>query len=77
MHEEKSPRKYARISLSQWAEIEALWETGGATLENLALEYDLTTRALQTHFSKSGTIKGSKAKEIVVAIKSKIHAEAF
>jgi hypothetical protein len=61
-------RKYKRLAAAEWAEARGLWETGEATLEELSLRFGITERALQAHFRKHSTIKGSKAKEVAAAL---------
>lgn len=70
-------RKYTRLDSSKWAEIEALWETGDETLQDLEERFGVSRRALQSHFSKHGTIKGGKAEEMAAAVKDKIFSETL
>jgi len=68
-------RRYKRMSPMEWAEARAFWETGEITLEELALRFDVTERALQAHFKKHSTIKGSKAKEMAAAVRKEVFAD--
>jgi hypothetical protein len=52
-----------------------LWETGEPTLAELSERYGVSTRTLQVHFEKHGTVKGSKAREIAAAIKEQVFGE--
>lgn len=70
-----SKRKYVRPSESAWAEIEGLWETGDATLQDLEQRYGVSRRALQSHFAKRGSIKGSQAAQLVAAVKQQVFTE--
>jgi hypothetical protein len=70
-------RRYNRLSPAVWAEIRALWETGEPTLDELALRYSVTTRALQSHFHKNDTIKGGKAMVIAADVKEAVFADSF
>ena len=70
-----SKRKYVRPSPATWAEIRALWETGEPTLAELSERYGVSTRTLQVHFEKHGTVKGSKAREIAAAVKEEVFGE--
>jgi hypothetical protein len=70
-------RTYNRLSPAVWAEIRTLWETGEPTLDELALRYSITTRALQSHFHKNDTKKGAKAMIIAAEIKEAIFADSF
>src|SRR3954469_3947734 len=65
-------RKYTRLSPSQWAEIEALWQVGDLTLAELAEAHGVSPRAIQDHMSKHGIIKGSKGAEFAEAVREKV-----
>jgi len=56
-------RKYIRLSPSTWAELRAYWESGDHTLAELSDRYGVSPRAIQSHLSKLGSEKGSKAAE--------------
>jgi hypothetical protein len=77
MTDSTTTRAYNRLSPAVWAEIRALWETGEPTLDELALRYSITTRALQSHFHKNDTMKGAKAMIIAAEVKEAIFAETF
>src|SRR5215469_14670617 len=68
-------RKYSRLTPTAWAEIEAHWQTGEQTLEDLSAQYGVTTRTLQAHFKKHAIVKGEKAKEIAAAAHAAVIAE--
>lgn len=70
-------RAYARLSPTTWAEIDALWSTGEPTLAELADRYGVTTRALQSHFSKRGVVKGSAAKALATKITERVLTAAL
>ena len=70
-------RAYNRLSPAVWAEIRALWETGEPTLDELASRYSITTRALQSHFHKNGTMKGAEAMIIAAEVKGAVFADSF
>lgn len=72
-----SKRKYVRLDKATWAEIEALWEAGDTTLQELEERYDVSRRALQTHFSKRNLEKGSKATELAAAVKAQVLSESL
>jgi hypothetical protein len=72
-----SKRRYKRMSPTEWAQARAFWETGEITLEELAVRFDVTQRALQAHFRKHSTIKGSKAKELATAVQEAVFADIF
>lgn len=69
-------RKYVRLSNEAWAEIDALWELGEATLPELADRYGVSTRTLQAHFEKNGVVKGSKGRELAREVKAEIFSRA-
>jgi hypothetical protein len=77
MTDSTTTRAYNRLSPAVWAEIRALWETGEPTLDELALRYSITTRALQSHFQKNDTMKGAKAMIIAAEVKEAIFADSF
>jgi hypothetical protein len=62
-----SKRKYRRLTPAEWAEARALWESGETVLQELSVRFGVTERALQAHFKKHSTLKGSKAKELAAA----------
>src|SRR4051794_36820801 len=70
-----SKRKYNRLTPTTWAEIRAHWETGEVTLQELSHQHGISTRTLQAHFEKAGTVKGSAAAALAAAVKQKVLAE--
>ena len=60
---EKQPtkKKHARLTPKQWAEAEALWESGEITYEGLAARFGKDKRIFWDHFKANGIVKGSKA----------------
>jgi len=68
-------RKYVRVNQSTWAEIEGLWETGDATLQELEARYGVSRRALQSHFAKRGIVKGAQAAQLAAAVKQQVFTE--
>ncbi|MDF9790854.1 UNVERIFIED_ORG: hypothetical protein M2438_001348 [Methylobacterium sp. SuP10 SLI 274] len=71
-------RRYVRLSEDQWAEAEAAWTSGSASLPELAHRFGATERALQAHFAKLGLEKGSAAKTLAakVAVRVKEQQES-
>lgn len=63
MEEEKTTVKPSRKRLSpkQWAEAEALWESGEFTLVDLSRKFGITTNSIYAHMKKVGIEKGAKA----------------
>lgn len=70
-------RSYVRLTPAQWAEIEAHWQSGEATLAQLSAQYGVTTRAIQLRVAKHGIVKGSEAKVVAAKIKAKVFAETL
>lgn len=71
----RNKRKYVRLSPSTWAELQAHWETGDHDLAELSDRYSVSRRAIQSHLSKLGSVKGAKAKEIAAAVQKEIFTE--
>jgi hypothetical protein len=71
----RKTRKYTRLSASAWAELRALWETGNHDLGELSDRYEVSRRALQSHFSKNGSVKGAKAAAMAAVVKEAIFKE--
>lgn len=65
-------RKYVLLSPSAWAELRAYWEAGDHTLAELSDRYGVSPRAIQSHLSKLGSIKGSKAAEMAAVVQKEI-----
>ena len=63
-------RKYKRLTAAEWAQAETYWKAGSHTLEEIAGEFGITTRALQAHFKKHGVAKSSEAAAIVSAARA-------
>lgn len=65
-------KKSNRLTGKQWAEIEALWECGEVTIEDLAAKYGKSKTCFTRHFSKHKIMKGSKLRK--AAIKESVAA---
>ena len=52
-----------RLTPKQWAEAEALWESGEVTLDALAKKFSKDKSAFAKHFTKRGIVKGAKKEE--------------
>jgi len=62
----KTPAKPAvkpssRLTPKQWAEAEALWESGEVTLDDLATKFSKHKSNFSRHFDKKGIKRGAKA----------------
>lgn len=62
--EKQSQNKYARLTQSQWREIDALWESGDITVKQLVERYKKHPDTFVNHFRKYGIKKGAKAAEL-------------
>ncbi|WP_288583008.1 hypothetical protein [uncultured Methylobacterium sp.] len=69
-----SKRSYVKLPENEWAEVEALWAAGSATLAELSQRYGVTERGLQAHFAKHGTVKGASAKALAVQVNARVQA---
>ncbi len=67
----------ARMTPRQWAEAEALWESGEVTLDDLASRFDKDRSAFVRYFKKHGIAKGSKAAERKEEVKEAVAAAAI
>jgi hypothetical protein len=65
-----------RLTLKEWAEIEALWESGTVTLEDLEKQYGPAPSTLTRHFKKNKIEKGSRAAATKKAVGEKLAAVA-
>jgi hypothetical protein len=68
-------KAYVRLLPSQWAELRAFWETGDHSLAELSDQYGVSPRAIQSHVSKHGSVKGSKAAEMAAVVQKEIFKE--
>lgn len=48
------------LTPKQWAEIEALWESGTVTIEDLVKKYGRARTTFERHFAKSKVTRGAK-----------------
>jgi hypothetical protein len=65
-------RRYVRPAPAVWAEIEAHWQSGEATLAELSARFGPSQRSLQHHFAKAGIVKGERAAAMAAAIKKEV-----
>jgi DNA-binding transcriptional ArsR family regulator len=63
------------MTAKQWAEAEALWESGAVTYEDLIKKFGLAQSSFERHFKKKGVVKGAKAAAIKAKVDEKL-AEA-
>jgi hypothetical protein len=53
-------------------ELRAYWESGDHSLAELSDRYGVSPRAIQSHLSKLGSVKGAKAAEMAAAVQKEI-----
>lgn len=68
-------RRYRMLNEAEWAEAEAAWASGSATLPELAHRFGATERALQSHFAKRGLEKGQAAKALAAQVVARVQQE--
>ena len=68
-------RRYVRLTEAEWAEAEAAWTSGSASLPDLAHRFGATERALQAHFAKRGLEKGQAAKALAATVVARVKKE--
>jgi len=67
-------RRYVQLPENEWAEVEALWEAGSATLPELSHRYGVTQRTLQARFARRSVEKGASAKALAVQVNARVQA---
>ena len=68
----KTIRSSRRMTPAQWAEAEALWESGQVTLVDLAKKFDKAEETFSRYFKKKGLKKGAKKDEHAEKVKEKV-----
>jgi hypothetical protein len=68
-------RKKPNLKPSQWAEAEALWESGEVTLKDLAERFGRDTTVISRHMTLNNVQHGARAEEYSRLIREKIAAE--
>lgn len=64
------------LTPKQWAEIEALWESGEVIYEDLVKKYGKSISTYERHFKKHGIVKGAKAAATKKLVEEKMKAVA-
>lgn len=64
----KAKAKSKRLPARTWAVIDALWEAGDATYNDLVAKFGVSRQGLRTHFKSKGIIQGSKKQEIAKVV---------
>lgn len=65
-------RRYTKLTEAEWAEAEAAWASGSATLPELAHRTGVTERGLQARFARRGLQKGEAAKAIAAQVVARV-----
>lgn len=65
-----------RIKESEWRAIDILWESGEATLRELAKKYNTNLATLTQHFKKYGIKKGARAEDLRQAVRKQQEIQA-
>lgn len=61
-----------RLTPKQWAEAEALWESGEVTLDDLAKKFGKSRATLQRHFRENGIHRGANAEANKAIVKQAV-----
>ncbi len=68
--------KKRNLTPKQWAEAEALWESGTVIYEDLVKKFGCSISTFERHFKKHGNVKGSKAAAAKKKVEEKLAAAA-
>lgn len=60
---EVKPEKKRRLTPKQWAEAEALYESGEVTQVDLARRFKISEQAMHMHMKRNGIVRGKTAEE--------------
>jgi hypothetical protein len=75
VNDHPAKRRYTRLADNEWAEAEALWSSGSASLPELSHQFGVTERGLQAHFAKLGLVKGESAKALAAQVVARVQRE--
>ncbi|MFT4064284.1 hypothetical protein [Paraburkholderia sp.] len=67
-----TPEKHSRLTSRQWAEAEALWESGDVTYAQLTARFGKHKSTFVDHFRRKGVRRGSKKEEHAAAVKEEV-----
>lgn len=65
-------KKIIGLTPAEWAEAEALWESGEVTLDDLNKRFGIAATTISRHMTRKGIIKGANAHLHAMAIKEKV-----
>ena len=68
--------KKRNLTLKQWAEAEALWESGTVIYEDLVKKFGCSISTFERHFKKNGIVKGAKAAAAKKKVEERLAAAA-
>jgi hypothetical protein len=73
-----APAKPARrrLTLKQWAEAEAMWESGNSIYDDLVAKFGGHVSTFERHFKRRGIVKGAKAAVVKKKVEQKLAAIA-
>lgn len=66
-----------RLTPAEWAEAEALWQSGTVVYDDLEKKYGVAVSTFQRHFKNRGVVKGSRADLTKKAVEDKLKAAAL
>jgi len=66
-----------RLTPAEWAEAEALWQSGTVVYDDLEKKYGVAVSTFQRHFKNRGVVKGSRADLTKKAVEEKLKAAAL
>jgi hypothetical protein len=67
-----TPEKHTRLTPKQWAEAEALWESGDVTYAQLSARFGKHKSTFVEHFRKKKIVRGAKKAEVAAAVKEEV-----
>lgn len=73
----KPTKTASRLTPKQWAEAEALWESGEVTLDDLASKFGKSRATMQRHFRQHGIHRGANAEANKAIIKKAVQDTAI
>lgn len=68
--------KKRNLTLKQWAEAEALWESGTVIYDDLVKKFGCSISTFERHFKKKGIVKGAKAAATKKKVEERLAAAA-
>ncbi|GJD31901.1 hypothetical protein PMNALOAF_3165 [Methylobacterium adhaesivum] len=75
MTAQPAKRRYTRLNEAEWAEAEAVWASGAASLPELSHRFGTSERGLQARFARRGIEKGQAAKALAAQVVARVAEE--